>query len=122
MAGVTADAVDFVETYDDYPVISMMQFEDLGFCKKGEGPDFVRSHSLTNDGSFPHNTSGGQLSVGQAGAAGGFLGLVEAIRQLTDTALGTPVPHAKLGLVSGFGMINYDRGLSSCATILARAS
>ena len=122
MAGVTADAVDFVETYDDYPVISMMQFEDLGFCKKGEGPDFVRSHSLTNDGSFPHNTSGGQLSVGQAGAAGGFLGLVESIRQLTDTALGTPVPHAKLGLVSGFGMINYDRGLSSCAAILARAS
>ena len=62
---------------------SMMQFEDLGFCKKGEGPDFVRSHTLTNDGTFPHNTSGGQLSVGQAGAAGGYLGLVEAMRQLT---------------------------------------
>jgi acetyl-CoA acetyltransferase len=122
MAGVTPDAIDFVETYDDYPVISMMQFEDLGFCKKGEGADFVRSHSLTNDGSFPHNTSGGQLSVGQAGAAGGFLGLVEAIRQLTDSTLGMPVPAAALGLVSGFGMINYDRGLSSCAAILARAT
>jgi acetyl-CoA acetyltransferase len=122
MAGVTPDAIDFVETYDDYPVISMMQFEDLGFCKKGEGADFVRSHSLTNDGSFPHNTSGGQLSVGQAGAAGGFLGLVEAIRQLTDSTLGMPVPAAALGLVSGFGMINYDRGLSSCAAILARAA
>ena len=122
MAGVTPDAVDFVETYDDYPVISMMQFEDLGFCKKGEGPDFVRSHSLTNDGTFPHNTSGGQLSVGQAGAAGGFLGLVEAIRQLTGEALGAPVPKADIGLVSGFGMINYDRGLSSCAVILARSA
>ena len=122
MAGVTPDAVDFVETYDDYPVISMMQFEDLGFCKKGEGPDFVRSHSLTNDGTFPHNTSGGQLSVGQAGAAGGFLGLVEAIRQLTGEALGAPVHKAEIGLVSGFGMINYDRGLSSCAAILARSA
>ena len=114
--------VDFVETYDDYPVIIMMQLEDLGFCKKGEGPDFVRSHSFTNDGTFPHNTSGGQLSVGQAGAAGGSLGLVEAMRQLTAQPLGSAVPDAKTCLVSGFGMINYDRGLSSCAAILARAA
>jgi acetyl-CoA acetyltransferase len=122
LAQVKPDDVDFVETYDDYPAIVMMQFEDLGFCKKGEGADFVRSHTLTNDGSFPHNTSGGQLSVGQAGAAGGYLGLVEAIRQLSDAALGTQVPDARIGLVSGFGMINYDRGLASCAAILARAA
>jgi acetyl-CoA acetyltransferase len=122
MAGLKPVDVDFVETYDDYPVISMMQLEDLGFCKKGEGPDFVRSHSFTNGGTFPHNTSGGQLSVGQAGAAGGFLGLVEAMRQLTGETLGTKVPDAEACLVSGFGMINYDRGLSSCAAILARAA
>jgi acetyl-CoA acetyltransferase len=122
MAGLRPDKINFVETYDDYPVISMLQFEDLGFCGKGEGPDFVRSHTLTNDGSFPHNTNGGQLSVGQAGAGGGDLGLVEAIRQLTGTALGSQVPNAKIGLVSGFGMINYDRGLASCAAILARSA
>jgi acetyl-CoA acetyltransferase len=122
MAGVAPDDVDFAETYDDYPVISMMQLEDLGFCKKGEAAEFVRAHTLTNDGSFPHNTCGGQLSVGQAGAAGGYLGLVEAVRQLTDTALGTQVPNARIGLVSGFGMINYDRGLASGAAILARAA
>jgi acetyl-CoA acetyltransferase len=119
MSGAGPDDVDFVETYDDYPVISMMQFEDLGFCGKGEGPDFVRAHTLTNDGTFPHNTCGGQLSAGQAGAAGGYLGLVEAIRQLTRQPLGTPVPDAELGVVSGFGMINYDRGLSSGAAVLA---
>src|SRR5262249_43144090 len=119
MAGVTAEDIDFVQTYDDYPVICMMQMEDLGFCKKGEGPDFVRSHTLTYDGSFPHNVSGGQLSVGQAGAAGGFLGLVEAVRQVTGSANGTQVPDAKVGLVSGFGMINYDRGLASGAAVLA---
>ena len=121
MAGLEKGNVDFVETYDDYPVIVMMQLEDLGFCQKGEGPDFVRSHTFTNDGNFPHNTSGGQLSVGQAGAAGGSLGLVEAMRQLMGKPFGTAVPHARTGLVSGFGMINYDRGLSSCAAILARA-
>jgi acetyl-CoA acetyltransferase len=118
-AGVEPKDMDLVQTYDDYPVISLMQLEDLGFCAKGEGPAFVRKHSFTWDGSFPLNTSGGQLSVGQAGAAGGFLGMVEAIRQLTGAAGGRQVKSAKLGLVSGFGMINYDRGLGSGAAILA---
>ncbi|CDZ32272.1 Lipid transfer protein or keto acyl-CoA thiolase Ltp2 [Neorhizobium galegae bv. officinalis] len=121
MAGSKPDDINFVQTYDDYAVISMMQFEDLGFCAKGEGPDFVRQHTFTIDGSFPHNTSGGQLSVGQAGAAGGHLGITEAMRQLLGTAEGRQVEDAKLGLVSGFGMINYDRGLASAAAILARA-
>src|SRR5438876_158838 len=85
-AGTAPEEMDFVQTYDDYPVISLMQLEDLGFCGKGEGPAFVRKHSFTWDGSFPVNTGGGQLSVGQAGAAGGFLGMVEAIRQLTGQA------------------------------------
>jgi len=121
MAALGPRDVDLVETYDDYPVISMLQFEDLGFCAKGEAPEFVRSHTLTNEGTFPHNTCGGQLSVGQAGAAGGFLGLVEAMRQLISQPLGSAVPHANVALVSGFGMINYDRGLSAAAAILARA-
>jgi len=57
----------------DYPVMSVMQFEDLGFCAKGEGPEFVRSHDSRNEAAFRGNTSGGQLPVGQAGAAAGFL-------------------------------------------------
>jgi acetyl-CoA acetyltransferase len=118
-AGVDPADIDVLATYDDYPVISFMQIEDLGFCKKGEAPDFVRRHSFTADGSFPINTSGGQLSAGQAGAAGGYLGLVEIVRQLTGQALGVAVPDARIGLASGFGMINYDRGLCSGAAILA---
>jgi acetyl-CoA acetyltransferase len=121
MAGIAPDAVDFVQTYDDYPVICMMQIEDLGFCGKGEGAEFVRAHTLTADGTFPHNVSGGQLSVGQAGAAGGYLGLVEALRQVTGAPLGASVPGARIGLVSGFGMITYDRGLASGAALLAGA-
>ncbi|HXU40882.1 MAG TPA: thiolase family protein [Burkholderiales bacterium] len=120
-AGAGPADVDFVETYDDYPVISLMQIEDLGFCGKGEGPAFVREHTFTHDGTFPLNTNGGQLSVGQAGAAGGFLGMVEAIRQLTGEAGARTVKDAKLGLVSGFGMINFDRGLGSGAAILGTA-
>jgi acetyl-CoA acetyltransferase len=117
-AGAGPAEMAFLQTYDDYPVIVAMQLEDLGFCGKNEAPSFIRGHSFTHDGSFPHNTSGGQLSVGQAGAAGGFLGLVEAIRQLTGEAGARQVKDAKLGLVSGFGMINFDRGLGSGAAVL----
>jgi acetyl-CoA acetyltransferase len=120
MAGVSHDDVDFLQTYDDYPVISLLQMEGLGFCGKGEGSEFIRAHSLTVDGTFPHNTSGGQLSVGQAGAGGGYLGLVEALRQLTGTALGKQVKDAEIGLVSCFGMVNYDRGVCTAAALLSR--
>ena len=119
-AGVKPDDIDLVQFYDDYPVIVMMQYEDLGFCEKGEGPAFVRSRTLTREGSLPTNTSGGQLSVGQAGAAGGFIGLVETVRQLTGQTPGRAVPDAKLGLVSGFGMVTYDRCVCTGALILGR--
>jgi acetyl-CoA acetyltransferase len=119
-AGVRHEAIDILQTYDDYPVITVMQIEDLGFCAKGEGAGFIRSHTFTTDGDFPINTCGGQLSVGQAGAAGGYLGLTEAVRQLTGAALGAAVPNARTALVSGFGMINYDRGLCCGAAIFAR--
>lgn len=121
-AGVGPEAIDLVQTYDDYPVIAMMQFEDLGFCEKGEGPDFVRRHGMTYDGSFPNNTSGGQLSCGQAGAAGGFLGMTETIRQLSGAAGERSVPGAQLGLVGGFGMVAYDRCLCTGAVILGSAA
>jgi acetyl-CoA acetyltransferase len=120
-AGFGPEDIDFVQTYDDYPVMSMIQLEDMGFCAKGGGPEFVRRQTFTTDGSFPLNTCGGQLSVGQAGCAAGFLGLVETIRQLTGQNLARPVPDARFGLALGFGMVTYDRGLCSSAAILARS-
>jgi len=118
MAGIKPDDVDLLQTYDDYPVISIMQFEDLGFCEKGSASEFIQANTLTHDGTFPHNTSGGQLSVGQAGAAGGFLGIVEAIRQITGEAADNAVPDARIAAVAGFGIINFDRGLCSGAALL----
>lgn len=77
---------------------------------------------MTSGGTFPNNTSGGQLSAGQAGAAGGFLGVVEAIRQLTDQAGVRSVPCAQLGLVAVFGMVTYGRCLCTGAVILGRST
>ena len=121
-AGCAPADMDFMEAYDDYPVINLLQIEDLGLCAKGQAAQFVRDNDFTLTGSLPFNTSGGQLSVGQAGAAGGYLGLVQALRQLTGSAGATQVPDARLGLVSGFGMINYDRGLCSGAAVLERGA
>ncbi|MFK7957384.1 MAG: thiolase family protein [Lysobacterales bacterium] len=118
-AGITPDDIDLLQTYDDYPVICAMQIEDLGFCEKGAVSEFIASHTFTNDGSFPHNTSGGQLSTGQAGAAGGYIGLVDAVRQLIGRPIGKPVLNARTAAVSGFGMINFDRGVCTAAAILA---
>ena len=121
-AGIAPCDIDVVQTYDDYPVIVMMQLEGLGFCEVGEAPAFVRANTLTHDGSFPHNTSGGQLSAGQPGAAGGFQGLTETLRQLGGTATGRQVPDARWGLASGFGIVNYDRCVCTGAVILEAAA
>lgn len=112
--------MDFVQTYDDYPVVSFLQLEALGLCEEGGAADFFGAGE-SGDGT-PHNTGGGQLSGGQAGFAGGFLGLVEALRQLTGRPLGAAVKGARRGLVSGFGFVNYDRGICTAAGILERAA
>ena len=118
MADCTPADIGFLQTYDDYPVIVLMQFEGLGFCGHGEAPAFVRSHSTAWNGDFAHNTSGGQLSSGQAGCAGGFLGMNEALRQITGTVGDRRVAKPTLGLVSGYGMVTYDRCLCTGAVIL----
>ncbi len=120
-AGIGPKDIDLLHTYDDYPVIVMLQLEDLGFCEKGEAAQFIKTTPLTwNGAGLPHNTCGGQLSAGQAGAAGGFIGLVESIRQLTKAGLKNAVSKANIAMVSGYGMVVYDRCLSSNAAILAR--
>jgi acetyl-CoA acetyltransferase len=51
--GAGPEDMDLLQTYDDYPVISMMQIEDLGFCEKGAGGDFVRDPRSDGDRRFP---------------------------------------------------------------------
>ncbi len=121
-AGLAPADIDVIECYDDYPVVVMMQLEDLGFCAKGDGPARVRERTLTLDGDLPLNTSGGQLSAGQPGAAGGFLTVVEALRQLAGTAGDRQVAAAHRALVSGYGMVNYDRCLCTAAAILEQGA
>lgn len=115
---VKRDDIDLLEIYDDYPIAVMIQIEDLGYCKKGEGGKFVDAHDLTYKGDFPVNTGGGELSVGQAGLAGGFLHLVEGLRQLRGEAQGHQVKKAERALVTGIGWLNYGRNLGTTSALV----
>jgi len=118
MAGIGPQDVDTLQVYDDYPVIVAMQIEDLGFCEKGHVADYIRATSFDIDGDLPLNTNGGQLSAGQAGAAGGFQNVTEGLRQILGQPLGASVPDARIAAVSGFGLVNYDRGVCTGAAVL----
>lgn len=114
-AQASPDDIDMISVYDDYPVMSLVQLADLGFAPDGDLRALIAriaSHAL------PVNTSGGQLSAGQAGAAGGMHGLVEALTQLRGAAGERQVQQARLALVSGYGMVEYRYGMCANAVVL----
>jgi acetyl-CoA acetyltransferase len=114
-AGVTPADIDVAELYDSFTYTVLAELEDLGFCAKGEGGDFVSGQRTAPGGDFPVNTSGGGLSYTHPGMFGMFL-LIEAVRQLRGECGERQVAGAEVALVNGMG--GY---LSSSATaILAR--
>ncbi|SHH64251.1 acetyl-CoA acetyltransferase [Pollutimonas bauzanensis] len=80
-AGITREDIDVVQIYDHFTIGVMQSLEELGFCTRGEGKDFVKEGRLAPGGDFPINTSGGGLSYGHPGMFGIFL-VIEAVRQL----------------------------------------
>ena len=117
-AGYGPEDMDFIENYDDYPIMTAIQLEDLGFCRKGEVGDFIDAHTFTFDGDVPLNTGGGQLSIGQAGAGGGLMSVVEAARQIRGEAGPRQIAHSDRAVVSGYGMVGYGHGLSASAIVV----
>jgi len=101
MAGLGPTDVDFAQIYDCFTYMVLVQLEDYGFCKKGEGGPFVQSGALDLDGSLPTNTSGGQLSEAHVE---GMLQIVEGVRQLQGNySPNRQVKNAEIGLISGHG-------------------
>ncbi len=101
MAGLGPKEVDTAQIYDCFTYMVLTQLEDYGFCKKGEGGEFVRSGALRLDGALPTNTSGGQLSEAHVE---GMLQIVEGARQLQGIyGADRQVPDAEIALISGHG-------------------
>lgn len=117
-ADVRPEDFDGAFIYDDYPVMVLVQAQDMGLVRDGDLHRFL--HRTLLEQRFPLNTSGGQLSAGQAGAAGGLHGLVEAVRQLKGDAGERQIETAELALVTGYGMVLYTHGTCHNAAVLER--
>ncbi|HVL57745.1 MAG TPA: thiolase family protein [Burkholderiaceae bacterium] len=115
------EQMDFVQLYDDYPVMEFIQLEGMGFAERGRAAELIRNNDCTVRGTLPINTGGGQLSAGQCGASGGMIGVYEAVVQLRGEAGERQVPDARIGAVTGYGAVSYGRGLSASACVLGRA-
>ncbi len=114
--GCGARDMDVLSIYDDYPVMVLVQLADLGYFASHATPKFIRDELPA--GRLAINTSGGQLSAGQAGTAGSMHGIVEAVRQLRGEAGARQVPNARTALVTGYGSVLYRYGASAAAAVL----
>jgi acetyl-CoA acetyltransferase len=104
MAGIVHDDIDFVEIYDCFTISVLMQFEDMGFCAKGEAGAFFESGRAALDGELPVNTHGGFLSYSYRL---GIEHVTEAVRQLRGEAGANQVAGARIGAVGGLSLPDY---------------
>jgi len=112
MAGLTTKDIDVMELYDSFTITVLLQLEDLGFCRKGEGGSFVEGQRTAPEGKLALNTNGGGLSFTHTGMYGIFL-LIEAVHQLRGECGERQVPGARVALCNGIGGM-----LSSSSTVI----
>jgi acetyl-CoA C-acetyltransferase len=116
-ARVTPQDIDVAQTHDCFTISEIIEYEDLGFCKKGEGGWFIQEGKSDFGGQVPVNTDGGLLSCGHPFGGTGIRQGIEIMRQLRGDAV-RQVEGARIGLthnLSGFiaahTVIIYGRDL-----------
>ena len=104
-AGVKPKDIKYASIYDSFTITVVMQIEDLGFCKKGEGGKFVADGNLiSGSGKFPFNTDGGGLCNNHPANRGGMTKVIEAVRQLRgESHPAVQVKNCNLALAHGTG-------------------
>ncbi len=106
-ARVTPDDIDVAQTHDCFTISEIIEMEDLGFCKKGEGGPFVESGQGDFGGKVPVNTDGGLLSCGHPFGATGIRQAQEILFQLQGRAI-RQVEGAKIGLTHNLSGLNVE--------------
>jgi acetyl-CoA C-acetyltransferase len=104
-AGLTTADIQYASIYDSFTITVLMQLEDLGFCKKGEGGRFVADGNLISGvGKLPFNTDGGGLCNNHPSNRGGMTKVIEAVRQLRGEAHPqVQVKNCSIALAQGMG-------------------
>jgi acetyl-CoA acetyltransferase len=102
MAKLGPSDVDVVQLYDAFTINPILFLEDLGFCAKGEGGDFVSGGRIAPGGELPVNTNGGGLSFCHPGMYGIFT-IIEAVRQLRGSAGDRQQPDVHVAIAHGNG-------------------
>lgn len=103
MAGVKSEDVDVAEVHDCFTIAELIAYEDLGFCRPGEGKDLVEKGETKLGGRIPVNTSGGLKAKGHPVGATGTGQAYETYLQLTDQADRRQVKDAEIGLTHNVG-------------------
>nr|MDO8133650.1 thiolase domain-containing protein [Candidatus Njordarchaeum guaymaensis] len=103
MAGLGPEDINFAEVHDCFTGTELIAYEDLGFCKKGEGGKFIDEGNPYIGGSKPINPSGGLKSHGHPVGATGAAQLVELFLQLRNEAGSRQVQGAEIGLQHNIG-------------------
>jgi acetyl-CoA C-acetyltransferase len=85
-AKLTPDDIDVAQTHDCFSISEVIELEELGFCKKGEGGAFAAAGEINLNGKVPVNTDGGLLSCGHPFGATGLRQGTEIMRQLQGRA------------------------------------
>jgi acetyl-CoA C-acetyltransferase len=120
-AGVTPADIKYASIYDSFTITVLETLEDLGFCEKGKGGEFVLDGALQAPyGRLPFNTDGGGLCNNHPGNRGGMTKILEAVRQLRGEAHPeVQVPDCGLALAHGTGGSIGTR-MGSSTVILGR--
>jgi acetyl-CoA C-acetyltransferase len=116
MAGVTAADVDVAEVHDCFTITEIINYEDLGFCPRGQGGKFVEEEQTYLDGKIPVNVDGGLLAKGHPVGATGASQIRTLVQQLRGEAGETQVKGAEIALAHNLGGI----GMYCAVTILRR--
>lgn len=103
MADVTPEDVDVAEVHDCFTIAEIIAYEDLGFCKVGEGGRLVESSETRLGGRIPINTSGGLKAKGHPVGATGTGQAYEMYLQLSGQAEKRQVKDAEIGLTHNVG-------------------
>ncbi len=105
MAGLGPSDIDVAMLYDCFSIVPIIEMEELGLAARGEAGAFFAAGEARVGGRLPVNTHGGMLSHAHAGAVGGLMAIIEAVRQLRGAAGARQVAGASTALVHGEGGI-----------------